>query len=272
MVKMLTRTLLPLLASLPLFLTSYAAPLEFDGTIEARDDDNVTAQWTWLHFEGCDRTQQQAIKDAHEDAVTMALHVENIDFANDPGAMDFFGPSALNKDWQSNIQSVFDHIGTFRLSDVWPGYKMNARCGAANDQKYQNRCNRQGVIAYQWNTKTDAANPNNAPRYDKYDALSNMHFCDQFFYYKNLGDAINDQKDSDNFKWRYDLTKYKNQGKSSSRPTLSFASQSLIVFFLASIHYSARDDARLGDDLQAEQQPPHYRPQHAHLRVHSEAR
>ncbi|KAH7124208.1 hypothetical protein EDB81DRAFT_664852 [Dactylonectria macrodidyma] len=197
---------LPLLfaSSLPLFLTSYAAPLEPDGAIEARDDDDVSAQWTWLHFEGCDSKQKQAIKDAHEDAVTMALHVENIDFANDPGAMDFFG-------LQKNIQSVFDHIGTFRLSDVWPGYKMNARCGTANDKKYQNRCNRPGVIAYQWNTKTDATDPNNAPRYDKDDALSNMHFCDQFFYYKKLNDAIKDQKDSDDFKWRYDLTKYKNQ-------------------------------------------------------------
>ncbi|KAH7133017.1 hypothetical protein EDB81DRAFT_128457 [Dactylonectria macrodidyma] len=212
MVKMLARHL-PLLfaSSLPLFLTSYAAPLEPDGAIEARDDDDVSAQWTWLHFEGCDSKQKQAIKDAHEDAVTMALHVENIDFANDPGAMDFFGPSALNKDWQKNIQSVFDHIGTFRLSDVWPGYKMNARCGTANDKKYQNRCNRPGVIAYQWNTKTDATDPNNAPRYDKDDALSNMHFCDQFFYYKKLNDAIKDQKDSDDFKWRYDLIKYKNQ-------------------------------------------------------------
>ncbi|KAF4985137.1 hypothetical protein FDECE_16788 [Fusarium decemcellulare] len=209
---MLARHLPLLLASsLPLFLTSYAAPLEPDGAIEVRDDDDVSAQWTWLHFEGCDSKQQQAIKDAHEDAVTMALHVENIDFANDPGAMDFFGPSALNKDWQKNIQSVFDHIGTFRLSDVWPGYRMNARCGSANDKKYQNRCNRQGVIAYQWNTKTDAADPNNAPRYDKDDALSNMHFCDQFFYYKKLDDAIKDQKDNDDFKWRYDLTKYKNQ-------------------------------------------------------------
>ncbi|KAL4931665.1 uncharacterized protein BDV17DRAFT_288726 [Aspergillus undulatus] len=212
MVKMFVNHL-PLLfaSSLLPFLSTHAAPLEFDSTIEARDDGNVSAQWTWLHFEDCDSDQQQAIKDAHEDAVTMALHVDNIDFANDPGAMDFFGPSALNKDWQGNIQSVFDHIGTFRLSDVWPGYRMNARCGLDNDRKYQNRCGRQGVIAYQWNTKTDAEDPNNAPAYNKDDSLSNMHFCDQFFYYKKLDDAINDQKNNDNFKWRYDLTKYKNQ-------------------------------------------------------------
>lgn len=210
---MLTRYL-PLFfgSSFLLLLPSYAAPLDFNGTIQARDGDNATAQWTWLHFEDCSDDEEQAIKDAHEDAVTMALHVDNIDFANDPGAIDFFGPSALNKDWQKNIQSIFDHIGTFRLSDIWPGYKMNARCGAANDQKYQNRCSEPGLIAYQWNTKTDSSNPNKPPYYNKDDALSNMHFCDQFFFYKKLDDAINDQKDNDDFKWRYDLSKYKNQG------------------------------------------------------------
>ncbi|KAL4811263.1 hypothetical protein BDV18DRAFT_7414 [Aspergillus unguis] len=199
-----------LLLSLP---STLAAPvLDGEGTIEARDDGgDVDAQWTWLHFEGCDSAQKKAIKQAHEDAVTMAEHVKEIDFGNDPGAMDFFGPAALNKDWQSNIQSVFEHISTFRLSDVWPGYRMNARCGAANDKKYQNRCSRPGLAAYQWNTKTDASNPNNAPFYNKADAVSNMHFCDIFFQYKKLDDAVDASKDVDNFMWRYDLSKYKNQ-------------------------------------------------------------
>ena len=206
------------LRRLPLFLGSglllltctQAAPAH-ESPIQQRDDD-TSALWTWISFQGCSSDQQKAIKAAHEDAVTMAEHVKNIDFGNDPGALDYLGPSALNKDWQGNIQSVFDHIATFRLSDIWPGYKMNARCGSANDVKYQNRCRRPGVVAYQWNTKTDATDPNTAPSYDKADAVSNMHFCDQFFYYKKLDEAVDAVKDMDNFKWRYDVSKYKNQG------------------------------------------------------------
>ncbi|KAL2830891.1 hypothetical protein BDW59DRAFT_158326 [Aspergillus cavernicola] len=173
------------------------------------DDGDVDSQWTWLSFDGCSPEQKQAIKDAHEDAVTMAERVKGIDLANDPGAMDYFGAPALNKAYQSSIQSVFDHIATFRLSDIWAGYKMNARCGSANDRKYQSRCG--AVVAYQWNTKTDATNPNTAPVYNKADALSNMHFCDRFFDYKKLDEAVTGQVDNDDFKWRYDLTKYKNQ-------------------------------------------------------------
>jgi hypothetical protein len=91
---------------------------------------------------------------------------------------------------------------------------MNARCGSANDKKYQNRCRKSGVVAYQWNTKKDAEDPNTAPSYDKADAVSNMHFCDQFFYYQKLDEAVDAVKDSDDFKWRYDVSKYKNQGMS----------------------------------------------------------
>ncbi|KAF3385480.1 hypothetical protein F1880_001727 [Penicillium rolfsii] len=160
---------------------------------------------------GCDSNQQNAIKQAHEDAVTMAELVKTIDFGNDPGALDYLGPSALNKDWQGNIQSVFEHISTFRLSGIWPGYKMNARCGAANDAKYQNRCSRPGVIAYQWNTKKDAKDPNTAPKYNQADAVSNMHFCDQFFNFPKLDEAVDNTKNNDNFKRRYDVTNYKNQ-------------------------------------------------------------
>ncbi|KAL4935723.1 hypothetical protein BDV06DRAFT_206435 [Aspergillus oleicola] len=207
MVKMITTQLLSFF--LLLLPSIHAAP--FSGTLQTRDDGNVSAEYTWLHFEGCNSKQKKAIQSAHEDAVTMAKLVKEIDFANDPGAMDYFGPSALNRDYQSNIQSVFEHISTFELNGFWPGYRMNARCGSNNDQKYQNKCRQGGLVAYQWNTKTDAKNPNTAPIYDKDDAVSNMHFCDQFFYYNKLNDVINAQKDDDDFKRRYDVTRYKNQ-------------------------------------------------------------
>ncbi|KAL3454210.1 hypothetical protein BJX65DRAFT_301996 [Aspergillus insuetus] len=183
-----------------------------DGSNYSEDDDGVDALWTWLHFEGCNSKQKTAIKTAHEDAVGMAELVKTIDFANDHGAMEFFGPSYLNKDYQGSIQAIFEHISTFRLSDVWPGYRMNARCSTTLDEKYQDRCKNPGLAAYTWNTKTDADDPNKAPKYNKGDAVSNMHFCDQFFDYHTLDTVVDEMKEKDDFKWRYNVDKYRNQG------------------------------------------------------------
>jgi hypothetical protein len=54
--------------------------------------------------------------------------------------------------------------------------------------------------------------PKTAPSYKKADAVSNMHFCDLFFYHKSLDDAIDAAKGIEDFKWRHDLRKYTNQG------------------------------------------------------------
>ncbi|KAL4887517.1 hypothetical protein BJY04DRAFT_212553 [Aspergillus karnatakaensis] len=210
----------PFLSSLLLLLSLSARAAPVESTISARQDGDVEAQWAWLHFEGCSAKQREAIKKAHENAVDMAEHVSNIDFGNDPGAMDYFGPSALNKDWQGNIQSVYNNIATFRQSYFWPGFKMNARCGSKNDEKYQNKCSSGGVVAYQWNTeKGDDGKIRN-----KGDAVSNMHFCEKFFHYDTLEKAIKDNKDVDDFKWRYDISKYKNQGMPTMTPLSSFFS------------------------------------------------
>lgn len=187
-----------------------------EGTNCSEDDDGVDALWTRLHFQGCSKKQKDAIKAAHEDAVTMAELVKTIDFANDHPAMEFFGPPALNKDYQDSIMAIFNHISTFRLSDVWPGYRMNARCSSTLDEKYQDRCQTRGLAAYTWNTKTDAEDPNTAPRYNNEDAVSNMHFCDQYFDYDAFDTVVNKEKDNDDFKWRYNLDKYRNQGKRSA--------------------------------------------------------
>jgi hypothetical protein len=37
--------------------------------------------------------------------------------------------------------------------------------------------------------------------------VSNMHFCDLFFYHKSLDDATDALKDIDDFKWRYVLVR-----------------------------------------------------------------
>ncbi|KAJ5086515.1 hypothetical protein NUU61_007822 [Penicillium alfredii] len=200
-----------LIVSSLLLGATQAAPAS-NTTIKTRDDgDDVHAEWTWLHFQDCSSSQQKAIKQAHTDAVKMAEHVKEIDFGNDPGALEYLGPSPMNKAWQGNIKSVYEHISTFQLNGFWPGYRMNARCGNSNDAKYSgSRCSR-GVTAYQWNTKKDAKDPNTAPPYNKADAVSNMHFCDIFFNYKKLDDTIKDLKDIDDFRWRYDLDKYRNQ-------------------------------------------------------------
>ncbi|KAL4954733.1 hypothetical protein BDW69DRAFT_183214 [Aspergillus filifer] len=177
----ITPILSSLLLALPLSQSVLAAALE--GSIEARQDGDVEAQWTWLHFEGCDDKEKADIRKAHQSALDMADHVRRIDFANDHGAMDFFGPSVLRKDWQGNILDVFHHISTFRQSSL-PGFRMNARCGRDNDKKYQN----------------------------KEDAVSNMNFCDQFYLYDALDDAVEKSMNDDDFKLRYNLARYTNQG------------------------------------------------------------
>ncbi|KAL4796546.1 hypothetical protein BDV19DRAFT_388053 [Aspergillus venezuelensis] len=203
----ITPVLYSALLALPLSQSALAAPLE--SNLEARQDGDVEAQWTWLHFEGCTDDQKTAIRRAHGNALDMADHVKSIDFANDNGAMDFFGPSALNKDWQGNVLDVFHHISTFRQSSL-PGFRMNARCGRELDKKYQNKCGKAGLIAYQWNTKK-GKNGNDGPIWDKEDGVSNMHFCDQFFLYGTLSDTVKDAMDTDDFKYRYHLGRYKNQ-------------------------------------------------------------
>jgi hypothetical protein len=109
----------------------------------------------------------------------MAEMAKDINFANDPAAIDFFGPAYINKDYHDSIKNVFGHIATFKLSNIWPGYRMNVRCGIENDS--QKRCRKAGVIAYQWNTRK-GEDPRTAPSYRKADAVSNMHFCDLFFF------------------------------------------------------------------------------------------
>ncbi|KAJ5377736.1 uncharacterized protein N7496_005145 [Penicillium cataractarum] len=68
-----------------------------DGSNYSEDDDGVDALWTWLHFQGCSKDQQKAIKTAHEDAETMADLVKSIDFANDHGAMEFLDHLRLTR-------------------------------------------------------------------------------------------------------------------------------------------------------------------------------
>ncbi|KAL5040985.1 hypothetical protein BDW71DRAFT_212566 [Aspergillus fruticulosus] len=126
-----TIVLSSLLLVLP--MSAHAAPLE--GTIQARQNGDIEVQWTWLYSEGCSEEQQKAIKKAHQDALDMADHVKEIDFGNHPGAMNYFGPSTLNKDWHGSIQAVFNHISTFRGSDFWSGFRMNARCGSEKDKQ-----------------------------------------------------------------------------------------------------------------------------------------
>jgi hypothetical protein len=45
--------------------------------------------WERLHFEGCSRSQEKAIERAHRDAIMMAEMAKDINFANDPAAIDF---------------------------------------------------------------------------------------------------------------------------------------------------------------------------------------
>jgi hypothetical protein len=66
----------------------------------------------------------------------MAEMAKDINFA-DPAAIDFFRPAYINKDYHDAIKNIFSHTATFKLSNIWPAYRMNVRCGINKRQQEQ---------------------------------------------------------------------------------------------------------------------------------------
>jgi hypothetical protein len=122
--------------------------------------------------------------------------------------------------FQKSIQDVFDHIGTFPQGSTFNKFKWETfiYCGNQLDKTMKNRCQTPGVQAYQWNTKNTSPS---GPPFENSDAYSHMLFCDLFFQHARLDDAIDVVKKTTNdFKYRYDLTKYANTGRHSHQHQL----------------------------------------------------
>ncbi|RYC60547.1 hypothetical protein CHU98_g5675 [Xylaria longipes] len=105
-----------------------------------------------------DCKRQSDIEAAWGDAIKLVISLPKVDF-NDVAVVDFFGPPALNKDYQSKIQAVFDSAKTFgqgwKITPTPFKVQINVGCGANIDRELDSRCKAKGpgLKAYTWNTK-----------------------------------------------------------------------------------------------------------------------
>lgn len=177
-----------------------------------RDDPEITSISIW--YDGCNSTQQDFISHAWDDAINMAKAISGIDYDHDPAAIEYFGPSFLNKDAQWRILSVFTHIATYpQKSNINPLYwRVNAFCGRDNDRKTANACYKKenpqewsSVAAYEWNSKNKDGTGGN---YDQVDAYINVMYCDLFFELPSLDDNINNMKYAP-YRQKYSMDNYR---------------------------------------------------------------
>ncbi|KAI1769817.1 hypothetical protein F4818DRAFT_450792 [Hypoxylon cercidicola] len=178
---------------------------------EARQD--VDIQSVNLVFSG-DCQRQSDIESAWDDAIKLVTTLPKIDF-NDVAAVDFFGPPALNKDYQSKIQAVFDNAKTFgqgwKITPTPLKVRVNVGCGANVDREMDSRCKAKGpgLKAYTWNTEnSDGTGQKN---YNNKGATMNMYMCNSFFAYKSLADRINEYKDDSDYTHKYNMLYYTNR-------------------------------------------------------------
>ncbi|KAI1409240.1 hypothetical protein F5Y13DRAFT_203653 [Hypoxylon sp. FL1857] len=158
--------------------------------------------------------RQSDIEAAWDDAIKLVTTLPKIDF-NDVAAVDYFGPPALNKDYQSKIQAVFDNAKTFgqgwKITPTPFKVRINVGCGANVDRELDSRCKRRGtgLKAYTWNTEnSDGSGKKN---YNNKDATMNMYLCNSFFAYQSLTDRINEYKDDPDYNHKYNMQYYTNR-------------------------------------------------------------
>ncbi|KAI2463235.1 hypothetical protein F4781DRAFT_417305 [Annulohypoxylon bovei var. microspora] len=178
---------------------------------EARQD--VDIQSVNLVFSG-DCQRQSDIESAWDDAIKLVTTLPKIEF-NDVAAVDFFGPPALNKDYQSKIQAVFDNAKTFgqgwKITPTPLKVQVNVGCGANADRELDSRCKGKGpgLKAYTWNTEnSDGTGKKN---YNNKGATMNMYMCNSFFAYNSLADRINEYKDDSDYTHKYNMLYYTNR-------------------------------------------------------------
>ncbi|KAI8961588.1 hypothetical protein F5Y11DRAFT_366628 [Daldinia sp. FL1419] len=161
-----------------------------------------------------DCKRQSEIEAAWDDAIKLVTSLPKVDF-NDVAAVDFFGPPALNKDYQPKIQAVFDNAKTFgqgwKITPTPLKVRINVGCGSNVDRELDSRCHMKspGLKAYTWNTE----NPDGSgkKRYQDKSATMNMYLCNSFFAYKSLTDRINEYKDDPDYSHKYNLQYYTNR-------------------------------------------------------------
>lgn len=77
-----------------------------------------------LSYSGCDdkdKTWREKIIEAYSDASELVNHediTEDLDF-NSAAALQFLGPSGLNKDQQAQIQNVITNLATVKEGASW---------------------------------------------------------------------------------------------------------------------------------------------------------
>ncbi|KAI8630070.1 hypothetical protein F5Y19DRAFT_70377 [Xylariaceae sp. FL1651] len=178
---------------------------------EARQDFGI--QSVNLVFSS-DCKRQRDIEAAWDDAIKLVTSLPKVDF-NDVAAVDFFGPPALNKDYQSKIQAVFDSAKTFgqgwKITPAPFKVQINVGCGANVDRELDSRCKAKGpgLKAYTWNTKNSDGTGNKG--YEDKSATMNMYICNSFFAYKSLADRINEYKDDSDYTHKYNMQYYTNR-------------------------------------------------------------
>ncbi|KAL5321064.1 hypothetical protein ACEPPN_011874 [Leptodophora sp. 'Broadleaf-Isolate-01'] len=179
-------------------------------SIEARQE--VEIESVNLRYKSqCKRTSE--ISNAWDDAIRLATTLPKINW-NEAAAVDFFGPPALNKNYQSKIQKVFDNAKTFgqgwKITPTPFKVLINVDCGSNPDSELDKTCAKDLVGAYTWNTKnTDGTGDK---KYNNKGATMNMYVCNLFFsHYKPLDDRIKEFKDDANYKNKYSLKTYTNR-------------------------------------------------------------
>ncbi|KAK2865064.1 hypothetical protein FQN49_003942 [Arthroderma sp. PD_2] len=150
----------------------------------------------------CPLDKQRQVISAWEDAVKLAINVGEIDF-NDHAAVEFFGAPAVTKDYQGRVQAVFDSVKTFGQGSITVPtlFKLKIKVSCTPDGPEHDGC-KSGVGAFTWNTRGG-----NGPN----DAVANIHFCNLFFFHRQLDEQLDMNKKSDDDTFKYDLEKYRSK-------------------------------------------------------------
>ncbi|KAI1171749.1 hypothetical protein F4777DRAFT_593495 [Nemania sp. FL0916] len=193
------------------YLSSFLQQAATHPSNQARQD--VGIQSVNLAFkDGCKGQRQRDIESAWDDAIKLVTSLPKVDF-NDVAAVDFFGPPASNKNYQSKIQAVFDSAKTFgqgwKITPTPFKVQINVGCGVDEKRELDARC-KSGVGAYTFNTKSsDGSGKKN---YHDGSATMNMYICNAFWNrLKNLEDQIEEYKGESDYSLKYDLRYYSNR-------------------------------------------------------------
>ncbi|KAM6510464.1 hypothetical protein FSOLCH5_010904 [Fusarium solani] len=152
-------------------------------------------------FNGCDekdKTWREKIIEAYSDANELINHedlTENLDF-NSAAALQYLGPSGLNKDQQAQIQNVITNVATVKEGASWftPNW-IRVRCDDPLNHCLKDpedpddpKCPPASTQGEDQSAETVAYARN--PFEKENDKYSEISFCPVFFRMRNLGNAM----------------------------------------------------------------------------------